>query len=83
MFHLAEDLVNITGIKSVEPVSAQRFLISLDTGTNALDALMQQSISSCWGLFEIVPDTDSLEEIFMRLTSGGTIDQAPAEDEAA
>lgn len=71
----AETLATITGIKSVEPVSAQRFLISFDPASSALDAIMQQSVNSCWGLFEIVPDTDSLEEIFMRLTSGATVDQ--------
>lgn len=78
----AETLAAITGVNNVEPVSAQRFLISLDPASAALDTIMQRSVNSCWGLFEIVPDTDSLEEIFMRLTSGASDDQVQ-ENEAA
>ena len=78
----AETLATITGVKSVEPVSAQRFLIGLDPASAALDAIMQRSVNSCWGLFEIVPDTDSLEEIFMRLTSGATVGQAQVNEAA-
>ena len=78
----AETLMAINGVKSVEPVSAQRFLISLDPASDALDAIMQRSVNSCWGLFEIMPDTDSLEEIFMRLTSGTDIDDVQGTEAA-
>ena len=60
----------IEGIKQVEKINEQRFLIEIDSGSDALDTITQRSVNSCWGLFEMVPQTDSLEEIFVHLTSG-------------
>ena len=62
-------LAAIGGIDSVEQLSAQRFRICFKPDADALDALVQRASSSCWGLSEMVPETDSLEETFMRLTS--------------
>jgi ABC-2 type transport system ATP-binding protein len=67
-----ETLTTISGINSVEAVSAQQFLIGFDPASSAIDTITQRSVNSCWGLCEMVPDTDSLEEIFMRLTSGAS-----------
>ena len=62
-------LSGIAGIDGVEQLDPQRFRISFNPDTDTLDALMQRASSSCWGLCAMVPDTDSLEETFVRLTS--------------
>jgi ABC-2 type transport system ATP-binding protein len=62
-------LAAIAGIDGVEQLDPQRFRISFNPDADALDALMQRASSSCWGLCAMVPETDSLEETFMRLTS--------------
>jgi ABC-2 type transport system ATP-binding protein len=66
----ADTLAGIKGVNSVKPVSDNRFLVGLDSTSSAIDTITQRSVHSCWGLIEMVPDTDSLEEIFMHLTSG-------------
>ena len=63
-----EALAAISGIDAVEQLNPRRFRISFRPDT-ALDALVQRASSSCWGLCEMVPETDTLEETFMRLTS--------------
>ena len=65
-----ETMRAIAGIDSAEKIDGQRFRISFHPGSQALDALTQQSANSCWGLFEMIPDTNTLEETFVRLTRG-------------
>jgi len=65
----SDALAAIGGIDAVEQLSAQCFRISFMPEADALDALTQRASSSCWGLCEMVPETGSLEETFMRLTS--------------
>ena len=66
-------LAAIGGIDRVEPLDPQRFRISFKPDSDVLDALTQRASSSCWGLCAMVPETDSLEEIFMRLTSSESL----------
>lgn len=60
----------IEGIKHVEKISEQRFRIELLPGHTTINNIVHDSVSGGWGIFEIIPETDSLEETFMRLTSG-------------
>jgi ABC-2 type transport system ATP-binding protein len=62
-------LAGIAGIDGVEQLDPQRFRISFNPDADTLDALMQRASGSCWGLCAMVPETDSLEETFVRLTS--------------
>jgi ABC-2 type transport system ATP-binding protein len=63
-------LENIDGIKGVEQISERRFRVELNAGSMALDNLVRDSVANGWGLIEMSPQTDSLEETFMRLTTG-------------
>jgi len=63
-------LENIDGIKGVEQISERRFRVELNAGSMALDNLVRDSVANGWGLIEMAPQTDSLEETFMRLTTG-------------
>jgi ABC-2 type transport system ATP-binding protein len=65
-----ETLHSISGIKSLDQVNEHTFLIDLDPESQALEVLLQRAVNSCWGLYELIPDTDSLEETFLQLTLG-------------
>jgi ABC-2 type transport system ATP-binding protein len=73
-----ETIMAISGIEAVELIDDQRFLISFDPNSEVTDKLTQQAATSCWGLFEMIPETDLLEEIFVQLTGGEY--QKPAQD---
>src|SRR5690606_29869508 len=57
----AEALENIDGIKAVEQTSGHRFRVELNAGSMALDNLVRDAVTNGWGLFEMIPQTDSLE----------------------
>ena len=65
-----ETIQTIAGMDNVEQIDNQRFRVSFNPDTQAIDKLTQQSAHSCWGLFEMIPDTNTLEETFVRLTRG-------------
>jgi len=65
-----ETIMKIDGIEVVDQVDEQRFHIKCDFESDAIDKITQQSSNSCWGLFEMIPETDSLEDVFVRLTRG-------------
>jgi len=62
--------MKIDGVEIVEQVDEQRFHIRCDFESDVVDKITQQSSSSCWGLFEMIPEIDSLEDVFVRLTRG-------------
>jgi len=70
---------SITGVLSADVIDEYRFSITLDRKSDALDTLVKQAVNSCWGLYEMIPESDSLEETFMRLT-GGEQDAVAAEE---
>jgi len=43
---------------------------------------VQQAVSSNWGLFELIPQNSSLEEIFVELTTADNSDQQTQENAA-
>ena len=65
-----ETLKAIHGIDNVEQFDNQRFRLRYKHESDAIDKLTQQATTSCWGLFEMIPETSSLEEIFVQLTRG-------------
>ena len=67
-----EALAAIPGVDAVETLDTNRYRITFVTGGDTLEALTQRAVNSCWGLCEMTPETDTLEETFMRLTSTGT-----------
>ena len=68
----AETLQSIPGINSVVPIDPHRFRVDLDAGNTGMDSLLQHTLSSGWGITEMIPGTDSLEQVFVQLTSGTT-----------
>lgn len=79
-----ETLRGISGVSDVQVLSDNRFRLQFTAGdNNGIDALLQRALSSCWGVQELVPETDSLEEVFMQLTSGTLSDPASREAEVS
>lgn len=68
----AERLLQIPGVEQVENIDPQHLLIELETQSNALDDLLSLAVEQGYGLSSLIPQTDTLEEIFIRLTSTGT-----------
>lgn len=78
-----ETLMGITGVSHAEALPGNRFHLQCDGSDDVIDTLMQRALGSCWGLQELVPADDSLEEVFMQLTSGTLSDPATRNTEAA
>jgi ABC-2 type transport system ATP-binding protein len=69
----AETLQSIHGIKRAEKIDAHRYLLETEADTDSVDLLLQSAMSSCWGLTELVPRSNSLEQLFVQLTSGSNV----------
>lgn len=76
-------LQQLNQIKSITPLADNRFRIEHDGSSNNFAAEFAQfAVDRRWGLFELLPEHDSLEAIFIRLT--GSDEPAPqATSEAA
>ena len=72
-----EALGAIAGVEHVESLDSRRFLLS--GAATDIDALTRRAVEKDWGLIELFPQSDTLEETFVRLTCG----DAPTPTEAA
>ena len=60
-------LTGIDGIEHVEQLDGGRYRVFFAPDTNP-DALVQASVEQQWGLYELVPEQQSLEDLFIELT---------------
>lgn len=61
------ELESVNGVDHVDPLADSRFRIYF-LPDNGPDALVQLSVEQQWGLFELVPEQQSLEDLFIELT---------------
>lgn len=75
-----EQLEAIGLIEQVESIDNNRFRLSFNSDSPA-ESLVQASVKKKWGLFELVPDHTSLEDLFIELTQdeNAGVDSAEAE----
>ncbi|TDJ25040.1 MAG: ATP-binding cassette domain-containing protein [Gammaproteobacteria bacterium] len=75
-----EQLEAISLIEQVESIDNNRFRLSFNSDSPA-ESLVQASVKKKWGLFELVPDHTSLEDLFIELTQdeNAGVDSAEAE----
>ncbi|MFT5132618.1 MAG: ABC-2 type transport system ATP-binding protein [Gammaproteobacteria bacterium] len=73
---LLEELDKIEGITHVDSLDQFRFRIIYRRDINLPQQLADIAAASNWGLFELIPEQDSLEQTFVRLTRG-ELDQPP------
>jgi ABC-2 type transport system ATP-binding protein len=73
-----ESLRQIAGVDSAELLADGRIRVHY-SDTDPAAALVEQSVSHCWGLHELAPERRTLEQIFIELTCR----EMPASEEAA
>ncbi len=66
-----QELSDLTGVNNITEIDHLRFNIQFEN-ENFAESLVQQAVAKNWGLFELIPQTTSLEEIFVELTTSET-----------
>ena len=74
-----QTLTELSGTGHVSQIDEQRFHIQFEQ-QNFAEQLVQQAVSNSWGLFELIPQNTSLEEIFVELTTSEDVAQISAEE---
>ena len=64
-----EELENIAGVVDISTIDLHRFRINYSIDDNPAERLSKHAAESGWGLFELIPEKDNLEQTFVRLTS--------------
>jgi gliding motility-associated transport system ATP-binding protein len=67
---LPEELEKLNGVTRIDALDQYRFRITYRHDENTPAQLADMAAASGWGLFELVPERDSLEQTFVRLTRG-------------
>ena len=62
-----EELSALAGVDYVEALKDGRFRVIFEVDANA-DALVARAAKQQWGLYELIPEQQSLEELFIELT---------------
>lgn len=62
-----EELLSVSGIDHADVLAEGRFRIYFLPQSNP-DALVQTAVEQGWGLFELIPEKQSLEDLFIELT---------------
>ncbi len=65
-----EELQKTVGITRIDSLDQYRFRITYRPVENTLRELAELAATRGWGLFELIPEQDSLEQTFVRLTRG-------------
>lgn len=65
-----DKITQLAGVQKVERLELGGFRLQVTNETRTISALAQQLAASGWGLLEFTPKRRSLEQIFMRITSG-------------
>ncbi|MDH4274164.1 MAG: ABC transporter ATP-binding protein [Gammaproteobacteria bacterium] len=65
-------LLEIPGVLNAEPLPAGRIRLHHTPDQNPAEALVERSVREQWGLYELVPERISLEDIFVNLTTSET-----------
>jgi len=78
-----EQLKTLPGVTSVSEASAKRYLLSGEKLESSLAEISKHCVDKNWGLLEITPVENSLEQIFLNLTTGDNITVSQTEKDAA
>ncbi len=62
------ELLQVDGIEEVEQVDSTHFRIRHAAEHSPAEQLVEQSVTAHWGLFELIPEKRSLEQVFVDLT---------------
>jgi len=62
-----ERLAQLEWVEQVETIDSNRFRLHINKGS-PVEPLVEESVAQQWGLFELIPDHRSLEDLFIELT---------------
>ena len=68
------ELEEIDGVDRAEALDDGRYRLHLDAGATP-DALVARAVEQQWGLYELVPEQQSLEDLFIELTQHDEVPQ--------
>jgi len=63
------DLLELTGVKQLDNLQNGRFRLHMDDTPSIAELIVSASVTQNWGLIELTPEKQSLEQIFVELTS--------------
>jgi len=63
-----QDLLAVDGVLSIDAIGDERVRIHFDPRQNPAQQLVTASVSGNWGLYELIPERMSLEEVFVDIT---------------
>lgn len=69
-FRQPPDSFAIAGVQAIESLGGGRYAFIAHPGNDIRDALVNASVSQGWGLIDLRTDAQTLEEIFVKLTTG-------------
>ena len=69
----SERLSQLEWVDQVEAIDNNRFRLYFNT-TSPVESLVEESVAQQWGLFELIPDHRSLEDLFIELTQEDSTD---------
>ncbi|MCW9047394.1 MAG: ABC transporter ATP-binding protein [Gammaproteobacteria bacterium] len=78
-----EQLKSLPGVTSVSEVSANQYILSGNKLDSSLADISKHCVESNWGLLEISPVENTLEQVFLNLTSGDNTTAAQSRLDAA
>jgi len=62
-----QQLKQIQGVEAVEVRENNRFYIQHTATESPAEALVEKSVAGNWGIYELIPEDRSLEQVFMTL----------------
>ncbi len=74
-----EQLLQIPGVEAVEYLDGTHFRIQHAADNNPAEAIVEKSVTGRWGLYELIPEKRTLEQIFVELTCQEEIEE-PADE---
>jgi ABC-2 type transport system ATP-binding protein len=77
-----EHLKQLNQVTHVEAIDSNRFKLFFD-GQSPAQAIVQQSVQQQWELYELIPDQQSLEDLFIELTQDQKVNETPVDAEHA
>jgi len=80
---LINELESISGVQGVESLDDGRVRISYATDDDPSDAIVEQAVANGWGLHELIPERETLEQVFVDITSSDAHAHVEAESEGA
>jgi ABC-2 type transport system ATP-binding protein len=64
-----EELAAIDGVEQANPLQADRFRLHIDNSKSVAENITRQAVEHNWGLMELTPEKQTLEQVFVELTS--------------